>query len=201
MRSGIAATVILAVVLGGVAACGGSGSKTTSSSTSSVVAPTTSPTAPGTSTSTTRKKTAIKVKYPSGGPADRMFPSNDDAFAVLTARNCSGLRTKADQWQANGDIRGTQKSAIALYRGAAEACLGQWTQAKADLAQVSQSDVNSCDRQIVLAFLRDMVAAHDSQPDLEPDTSGTGSSCPDPSATTTTKSTTATSSTTTTVKR
>jgi len=169
------------------AACGGgseSSAPTTITTTDSSTATTGSTGGGG----TTGGKPPIKVNYPGGGPVDNMLPLNEDAYGLLEKRECARLRSRAEAWAKNESVRDNQGSAVDLYHGAAAACLSMWSTAKDDLARVKSSDVNSCDRRTALAFLQAMVAAHDSDPSVAPDISGTGSGCtdgePDPPDTT-----------------
>ncbi len=85
----------------------------------------------------------MKVVYPGGGPAGNMLPLTEDAFSFLERRDCAGLRSAAERWQANESVRDQQGSALDLYHGAAAACLMLWSTAKADVAKVRASDVDS----------------------------------------------------------
>jgi hypothetical protein len=181
---------LVVMVAAMLASCGGESDTTSSGqgSTSSILdGGGTEPSASSGSTATpatTRKKAATKVAYPGGGPPDPMFPLTDDAYGLLKNRQCTKLLQQADVWEANAGVKDQNQTAIDLYRGAAEACLGKWDAAAADLAKVKQEDASSCDRQAALRFLREMVAAHAADPSITPDTSGTATGCPDPSATT-----------------
>lgn len=198
-RGAAYAVVFLALA----AACGGGSSKQTSATTKDGSTVTT---AKGTGGGGGGKQ-VVKVSFPGGGPVDNNFPQPKlDAFGLLKNRRCGDLRSVTEKWKA---IDRTD-SAIDLYHGAAEACLGNWSQASADLARVNLAEVTAdpdtaCDRKLVFAFLQAMIQAHEANPGAAPDTGGSGSSCPDttvttppssaPKATTSTKVTGSTSAT------
>lgn len=175
-RGAAYAVVFLALA----AACGGGSSKLTSATTTKDGSTVTKGTGDGGGTK------VVKVSFPGGGPVDNNFPEPKlDAYGLLKSRRCQDLRAVTEKWKA---IDKTD-SAIDLYHGAAEACLGNWPQAKADLAKVNLAKVTAdpdtaCERKLVFVFLQAMIQAHEANPGVTPDTSGSGSSCPDTTATT-----------------
>ena len=194
------------------------GTTTTAKATTSgsAPAPTVRVTAPTTTTTqapatTTTARPRPKVKLPTGGPRGPVDPPDTPAYQLLT-KGASGCQALYDEIKAEwGNPSGTSSgnrvspSLTYLYRGAAQACLLRWAEAKADFDRLQalgtpsfgntcsdeEAGVRYCERchRLVLQWLTGQLAAYKTDPAYAPvyeaDTTSP-SPCPTASTTTTT---------------
>ena len=138
------------------AACGGGGGsksaariRSTSTSESTTSTASTSSTVPATSTSSSNSTTSQtrppttkprpRREYPGGGPTDPVFPPGDEAYALLAQGKCTELLQKTEKWGEQNVADAEGENTIFLYRGAAEACLQRWSDAKRDFERLTKT--------------------------------------------------------------
>ena len=193
-------------------ACGGgSGGGTTEEATSNEpVATDSTDTSTGGSESTAKAQ-RIRVERPSGTPLGEVIPPGDDAYLLLSTGRCGDLLKRTSTWRRGENP--VNEDAYLLYRAAAEACVQSWDAASRDFDRLTaldpsfdgDCDSTNCEQcmRAVLAWLRSVLAARKSDPDVEVQyVQGTASSpCPEGRGTPDDEQTTTTEDATTTSRR
>jgi hypothetical protein len=172
MRPGrrFASTVLIAGALL-LASCGEEGSQVSGEG------------ANGASEGTTEERK--EVALPAGGPVDPVVPPNTPAYELLAAGRCAELQEAVEGWgEEVVDVEGADT--VELYRGAANACLGEWDQAVEAFGRIgTPPDLgDSCPREAVYAWLEPLIEARRADPGFEPAFVASGGSpiCPPPDA-------------------
>lgn len=99
------------------------------------------------------------------GPADPDFIGGTSYELLTQPGRCQDV---LDNIEANSSA---DEAPFLLYKAAAEACLGNWDQAEADFARYDQStpvSEGNCGRELVVAWVEQLLAAHDADPGFSP---------------------------------
>lgn len=184
-RLRMALLVAAAVVL---SACGAGeeASNTTSSDTVSTVGPTSS--SSGTAQGNTNSRT---IAFVPPGPSDPDTPVGNRWYELLSEGRCQAI---LDNMELAGVDPAFQPE-VALYRAAAQACLGQWEAAEADFDDFGPSRPSNpriCGRAVVYDWVATLLQARRADPDLDPTFVPAAPQPPCPGETTTTEDETTT---------
>lgn len=177
MRRAIVASSAVVLLAG---ACGGGADTSPSPATATRTSERNAPVDTSTLMSPERSPARPTYAYPAGGPADPMFPTEDDAYEMLSDGRCQDLLDASQTW--GSEVEEQQgKNTIYLYRSAAEACLGRWSEAAAEFDRMSNPDFSdNCARNAVFEWLRRLIDARRADPGYSPIfvTSSDRSPCP-----------------------
>jgi hypothetical protein len=135
-----------------------------------------------------------EVALPAGGPVDQGFPPGDEPYDQLVNHQCRELKDDVGTWEEQMVADTEGQDTVALYRGAAHACLGEWDEAIAAFNRIGRppdfpdsasgqpgGGSNRCAREEVFAWLASIVTMRQADPEFDPEfvVSGEGSPCPD----------------------